>query len=108
MISFIINNKYIFMNNYQDNFITIIECDFCNNIKITNITFYIINIILIMSLIFNCIDYFNYFNNNIIYFNDSIYKDTDKDDDSQFINSSDYNNELNSSFDYDDSSIDDD
>ncbi len=97
------------MNNYQDNFVTLIECPFCNNIKITYITIYTIMIILIMSLFINFIDYIKTSNNNIICFNDSIYVDTDKDDDSQFINSSDYNNELNSSFDDDiNSSFDDD
>jgi hypothetical protein len=92
----------------KDKFITLIECEFCNNIKITNTTFYIINILLIVSLILNCINYAKSYNINILYLNDSIYKDNDKDDDSQFINTTN-NNDLNSSFEYDDnSSFDDD
>ena len=93
----------------KDKFVTLIECEFCNNIKITNTTFYIINILLIISLILNCINNAKSFNLNSRYFNDSIYYDTDKDDDSQFINNnSNTNNELNSSFEYDDSSSFDD
>ncbi len=93
----------------KDKFVTLIECEFCNNIKITNTTFYIINILLIISLILNCINYVKSFNVNILCFNDSIYTDTDKDDDSQFITDTNTSNDLNSSFEYDDSSsIDDD
>ncbi len=91
----------------KDKFVTLIECEFCNNIKITNITFYIINILLIISLVLNCINYAKSLNINIRYFNDSIYYDTDNDDDSQFINN--INTDvLNSSFEYDDSSSFDD
>lgn len=97
------------MNNYKDNFITIIECEYCNNIKITYITLYIISIIFVISFITNITNIMNYiltYNNNIIYWNDTIYNDVDKDDDKQFINSTDYNDELNSSID-DDISYDD-
>ncbi len=98
----------------KDNFFTIIECEFCNNIKITHITFYIINIILLLSLILHFINYINYlkiFDKNIIFYNDSIYKDTDNDDDSQFIinSNNDVDIDVNSSFDdYSNSSFDDD
>ncbi len=95
----------------KDKFITLFECELCNSIKITNTTFYIINILLIFSLILNFINYVKTYNINIMCFNDSIYTDTDKDDDSQFINNtinSNTNNELNSSFEYDDSSSFDD
>jgi hypothetical protein len=44
----------------------------------------------------------------MIYYNDSIYKDNDKDDDSQFINNTNTSIDLNSSFEYDDSSSFDD
>ncbi len=92
----------------KDNFVTIIECEFCNNIKISNTTFYIINIILVLSLILNCINYVKSLNDKMIYYNDSIYKDNDKDDDSQFINNTNTSIDLNSSFEYDDSSSFDD
>ena len=92
----------------NDNFVTLIECEFCNNIKITNTTFYIINIILVLSLILNCINYVKGLNNKMIYYNDSIYKDNDKDDDSQFINNTNTSIDLNSSFEYDDNSSFDD
>ena len=94
------------MDNYKDTFVTIIECELCNNIKITYTTFYIISTIIIMSLIMKSIDYIKDFNEKIIYLNDNNFKDTDKDDDSQFINDYDFNIDLNSSYDLDSSSFD--
>jgi hypothetical protein len=52
------------------------------------------------------IDYIKDFNEKIIYLNDNNFKDTDKDDDSQFINDYDFNIDLNSSYDLDSSSFD--
>ena len=104
------------MNTHQD----IFNNDIINDITFTNIKFYIFNTILFMfiisfiiSFVNNSIDYVKSFN-NMIYFNDSMYIDTDIIcNDTQFINTYDCNNiytdELNYSFDYyDSSSFDDD